>query len=68
MESLLTEDLSRGGSGWESWMSTGQKTTDGFNMTCIELYATGQNYHTKQLGFGYLWLSKTIPDTPTKTC
>ena len=43
MESLLTEDLSRGGSGWESWMSTGQKTTDGFNMTCIELYATGQN-------------------------
>jgi len=24
-------------------------------------------YHTEKQGFGYLWLSKKIPDTPTKT-
>jgi len=23
--------------------------------------------HTEKQGFGYLWLSKKIPDTPTKT-
>jgi len=25
-------------------------------------------YHTEKQGFGYPWLSKKIPDTPTKTC
>ena len=24
-------------------------------------------YHTEKQGFGYPWLSKKIPDTPTKT-
>ena len=35
-------------------------------MACIELYATGQNYHTEKLGFGYMWLWKKIPDTTTE--
>jgi len=25
-------------------------------------------YHTEKQGFAYPWLSKKIPDTPTKTC
>jgi len=25
-------------------------------------------YHTEKQGFGYPWLSKEIPETPTKTC
>jgi len=29
-------------------------------MACIELYATGQNYHIEKQGFGYPWLSKEI--------
>jgi len=29
-------------------------------MACIELYATGQNYHIEKQGFGYPWLSKNI--------
>jgi len=40
---------------------TGQKTTYGFIMACIELYATGKSYHTEEQGFGYPWLAKKIP-------
>ena len=35
----------------------------------IALYVTGPTvYHTEKQGFGYSWLSKKIPDAPTKTC
>ena len=47
---------------------TGQKATHGFIMACIELYVRGKNYYTEKQVFGYLWLSKKKPDTPTKTC